>query len=98
MKKKADELEFCRYLQCSNADGTIESSVTVQPYCVGMYVAITLSEGGFMQLTIPHNKIAAWFKASIKKMEKNGNTVTTSIEKLCDYLSIEDINNYILNQ
>jgi hypothetical protein len=95
-KQSADQLEFCRYLKCVSAEGIEHSSVTVQPYCIGMYVAVTIP-GQTLQLPMSYKQLGPWIKGSIKKMEKNGYIVTIAMEKLCNYLSIEEINTYILS-
>lgn len=97
MKQTADKLEFCRHLTCLNVDGSESSSLIVQPYCLGMYVVVTVSGSKeTIQLNMTYKALGTWIKDSVKKMEGNGHTVKVVMKKLCDYLSIEEINDYIL--
>jgi hypothetical protein len=97
-QQSADQLEFCRHLKCVDVNDVEQSSVIVQPYCVGIYVAVTLPGASIpLQLSMSYKQLGPWIKGSIKKMEKNGYTVTIVMEKLSSYLSIEEINTYILS-
>jgi ribosomal protein L21E len=90
-----NEITFVRSLKATDANGKVESSFIAQPYCVGMYVAISIGSS-LTQLNLPHKKFGKWVKGSIKLMEKNGLTVTTTESKLIDFLSETEIKDYIL--
>lgn len=92
MKKSPENMEFVRSLTVTNSDGDTVFSLIAQPYCVGMYVCTNSQT----QLNIPHKKYPAMIKKMTKEMRADGYTVITITEKMSDYLSIEEINNYIL--
>lgn len=95
MKNEATKLTFIRSISTTDKDGQLQSSLICQPYCVGMYVAITVG-GNTIQLSFSYKKYSSWAKQSIKLQEKNGYTVVVHEEKLIDFLSEEDIKEYII--
>lgn len=92
---KIENIKFCRCLSAQDERGEIITTFTAQPYCVGMYVAIKL-KNNTKQTAMSHKEFTKWVNESIKKMEENGLTVTTSYHKLIDYLPEEDIKEFIL--
>lgn len=94
-KKKVnpEELEFCRSLTAYDSHDVISTSFISNPYCVGMYVVVD----GDIQLSIPNKKFDKWVKDAVKKMEGLGLRVETHYLKYSQFLSIDQINDYILN-
>jgi hypothetical protein len=90
-----NELTFVRSLKATDKDGKQVTSFATQPYCIGMYVIIDNNPAA--QLNFTHKQFPKWVKGSIKKMEKNGLTVTTTEMKLINFLSEDEIKVYILN-
>lgn len=90
--KKAPLTTFTRQLTAVDKTGKTKTSFIAQPYCLGMYVCI---EPGTIQLNIPHKKFPKFVKDSIKEMETNGLTVKTTERDYTDFLSAEDIAEYI---
>ena len=91
----APELTFTRSFEFNK--GTHKISATFQPYCVGMYVALTdtkLSE--LLQMNLPHKKVKQWVKSLTKKLIKDGYTSTATESKYSSFLKVDEIETYIL--
>ena len=89
-----NEMTFIRSLKATDKDGKKVTSFITQPYCIGMYVIIDNDPA--KQLNFSHEKFPKWVKSSIKKMEKNGLTVTTTEMTLVSFLSEVEIEIYVL--
>jgi len=76
MTKITTETKYVSSLCAVDKDGKEISRFNAQPYLTaGIYVCI---EPGTIQITPTHEGYPAWMKGSIKKMEANGYTVTTT--------------------
>lgn len=87
--KKKKELTFVRHLEAIKAED--RTSLTCQPYLLGMYVIID----GKHQMTFEHKKYQKWIKESINKLKKNGYEVTFYEQPFTDYFSQENIDKYL---
>lgn len=94
-KSSAETKTFIRSFKYEGSGHTV--SGVSQPYCVGMYIAITDSRSPqLIQLNIPHTNIMKWYKRVFAKMEKDGMVGSSYETEYINYLSKEDIQNYIL--
>jgi hypothetical protein len=91
----APELTYTRQFEFKK--GTHKISAIFQPYCTGMYCALTDSEASqLLQLNFQHKEIKQWVAKLTKKLNKDGYTSTATEGKLTDFLKVEDIETYIL--
>ena len=97
MKKQLTptELTYTRHFEFNKGDHKIKA--TFQPYCTGMYCALTDSKiTELIQLNLEHKKVASWVKNLTKKLTKDGYESTITEGKLIDFIKVEDIETYIL--
>jgi phosphopantetheine adenylyltransferase len=92
--KSVSEMSFIRTLIAKDKNGKVETSFIAQPYVTSMYVIIDNDPA--KQICIPHKRYSKWVKDSIKRMEINELIVETTKSLLIDYISVEDITEYIL--
>lgn len=93
MKKITTETEYVSSLRAVDKDGKEITRFNSQPYLTGgMYLCI---EPGTIQMCPSHSEYPSWVKGSIKKMEAQGYTVTTTTSKYGAWFSQEEIDDYI---
>ena len=88
-----NERTFVRTLKAIDKDGKEVLTFIAQPYCVGMYVILNNDAGS--QMNIPNKKYPSWVKGSIKKMEMQGLTVTTTESKYSSFLKEDELIDYV---
>lgn len=97
MTKKASavDLMFPRSFKFSKGKHVVSGAM--QPYCVGMYVCINDSKVyGPIQLNLPHKAVKKWIDRIEKKFKKDKYKIKIVKSKISDFLSVEEIENYIL--
>jgi hypothetical protein len=85
---------FIRTIQAKKKDETM--NFIFQPYCVGMYCAVTGTKiSGTMQLSFSNKEVKKEAQKIIKKMEKDGFVVELTERDYTDFLSEEEYKEYI---
>jgi len=93
-KKKvvsAEELTFLRSLEAKDENGKVVITLTAQPYCIGMYLVQNHQQGA-----ITHEAYWKYSQKLLKELKKDNISFTSSDSKYADFMSVEDIENYIL--
>ena len=91
----ATELTFARTFSFKKNKHNITG--TMQPYCVGMYIAIQDTKvNQLIQLNIPHKEVKNWLNSLTKKFTKEGYTNKKTEGSYVNYLKVDEIETYIL--
>lgn len=88
-------VEFVRNLTAEKEDKVVK--IITQPYCVGLYVCITDPDAypNPIQLGLAWEESTRWFNKLIKKMESSNYKVAVDKRPISDFLSKEEIDNYV---
>ncbi len=93
-KKKvvsAEEVTFLRSLEAKDEKGNVVITLTAQPYCTGMYFVQNHRQGAII-----HKAYWKYSQKLLKELKKDEIPFTFSESKYTDFMSVEDIENYIL--
>lgn len=86
--------KFLRSLKATKGDDYI--NVMCQPYCVGMYVAITSNMiSGTDQLSLTHKDMEKWSKKLRNNLVKDGFVIKFMEREYTDFISEQDYKEYI---
>lgn len=87
-------MKFIRSIKATKDEHTI--NLTTQPYCVGMYTAVTDSQvSRYLQFTHAHKSYQRWSKKLVNNWKEEGYTVEVYENEFENFLSKEDIDNYV---
>jgi hypothetical protein len=92
MKNKISaDTQFIRSATFKNKDG-VEVNIACQPYCVGVYTAITENGRHVAQFGMDYKTLSKFVKGFKKDLEKKGNKdIVINLQTIGNFLSEKDI-------